>query len=70
LLRPLLAAIPMALFINWLDQYLVIDDLWQLALPAALASGVYVVSFYCLSLTSAERAMCHSGVRGFFTRRV
>lgn len=69
LLRPLFAVAPMGLFILWLDQYLVNDSLWRLLIPAGLASCVYVIAFYALSLTAAERDLCFSSVRTLLARR-
>jgi O-antigen/teichoic acid export membrane protein len=69
LLRPLLAVVPMAMLILWLDPYLVNDALWRFLIPAGLASSVYVVAFYGLSLTSRERDLCLSSVRGLLARR-
>jgi hypothetical protein len=69
LLRPLLAVVPMAMLILWLDRYLVNDALWRFLIPAGLASCIYVVAFYGLSLTSRERDLCWSSVRGLLARR-
>jgi O-antigen/teichoic acid export membrane protein len=69
LLRPLLAVLPMGMFIAWLDRYLVNDTLWALLIPAVLASGVYLVAFCALSLTPPERDLCFSSVRSLLTRK-
>ncbi len=58
LVRPLLAALPMALFILWLDQHITGATLPWLALKGGLAAGVYLIGFYGLSLTRDERALC------------
>lgn len=68
LIRPLLAVLPMGMFILWLDQYLVNDVLWRLVIPAGLASCVYVVAFYVLSLTPSERHLCVASVQRFLAR--
>jgi hypothetical protein len=59
----------MAMLILWLDPYLVNDALWRFLIPAGLASCIYVVAFYGLSLTSRERDLCWSSVRGLLARR-
>jgi O-antigen/teichoic acid export membrane protein len=69
LLRPLLAVVPMALFILWLDPYLLHESLWRLLIPAGLAGAVYIVAFYAVSLTAIERDLCFSSVRTLLARR-
>ena len=65
LVRPLLAALPMALFILWLDQHVRGATLTWLAIKAGLAACVYLVAFYLLSLTRDERALCRGSVMSF-----
>jgi O-antigen/teichoic acid export membrane protein len=68
LLRPLFAVVPMGLLILWLEPYLVNDTIWRLLIPAALASGVYALAFFALSLTALERDLCFSSVRRLLER--
>jgi O-antigen/teichoic acid export membrane protein len=68
LIRPLLAALPMAVFILWVDQYLPSTSLPWLALKGGAAGCVYVLAFYGLSLTPEERALCRGGVRSILRK--
>lgn len=63
LLRPLLAAVPMAGFILGMERHLPGSALWELAVKAALAGGVYLGTFYLVSLTAEERARCSASLR-------
>ena len=63
LLRPLLAALPMALFILWMDQHLTGATLPWLVLKSGLAGCVYLAAFYLVSLTADERVLCTGSVR-------
>ena len=63
LLRPLLAAAPMALFILWMERHLPGAALWEIAIKAGLAGGVYLGAFYLVSLTAEERALCSASLR-------
>jgi O-antigen/teichoic acid export membrane protein len=63
LFRPLMAAVPMVAFILWLERHLPGAALWELALKAGLAGGVYLAAFYLVSLTAEERALCSASLR-------
>ena len=63
LVRPLLAAVPMAVFILWMERHLPGAALWELAIKAGLAGSVYLAAFYLLSLTAEERALCSASLR-------
>jgi O-antigen/teichoic acid export membrane protein len=63
LLRPALAAAPMALAIVGLDRALPGDSLWRIALNSGLAGAVYVGAFYAVSLTPQERALVLGSLR-------
>lgn len=63
LLRPLLAAVPMAGFILWMERHLPGAALWEIALKAGLAGCVYLAAFYLVSLTAEERARCSASLR-------
>jgi drug/metabolite transporter (DMT)-like permease len=63
LLRPLLAAVPMAGFMLWMERHLPGAALWELAIKAGLAGGVYLGAFYLVSLTAEERALCSASLR-------
>jgi hypothetical protein len=60
---PLLAALPMALFIAWLDRHAPGATLPWLVLKAGLAGCVYLAAFYVVALSSEERLLCHGSVR-------
>jgi O-antigen/teichoic acid export membrane protein len=68
LIRPMAAAVPMAVTIVWLEQHLVGASLWWLSLKLAIAGSVYLVSFYTLSLTMEERELCQMSVRSMLRR--
>jgi O-antigen/teichoic acid export membrane protein len=63
LLRPLIAAVPMALFMVWMERQLPGAALWELAVKATLAGCVYLGAFYLVSLTAEERALCAASLR-------
>lgn len=69
LIRPLVAATPMALYIVWQDQYLPGLSLPWLALKGGLAGCVYLVAFFSLSLNAEERVQYVAGVRSVLRRQ-
>lgn len=69
LARPLLAVVPMALFMLWLDQRVINTSLVWLITKAGLAGCVYLLAFYGVSLTSDERIFCYSSVRNVLGRK-
>jgi O-antigen/teichoic acid export membrane protein len=69
LVRPLLAAAPMAFAIVWLSNLSAPDTLWRIALNSTLAGAVYVVVFLVLSLTSQERALVFDSLRTILPSR-
>lgn len=69
LVRPLLAAVPMAAALVWLDGVSPAESLWSIAVNSTLAGIVYVAAFYILSLTSQERGLLSGSVRQMLPRR-
>jgi O-antigen/teichoic acid export membrane protein len=67
-IRPLAAAVPMALFLIWLEQQLPGASLWWIGFKLGLGICVYGVTFYSLSLTPEERELCHLSVRNMLRR--
>jgi hypothetical protein len=61
--RPLLAAIPMALFALWLDPQMPATSIWWLAGKAGLAGAVYLALCYAWTLTGEERRLVMRGMR-------
>jgi hypothetical protein len=68
LVRPLLAAVPMAFAILWLNDVLIPDTLWRIVLNSGLAGVVYLAAFLFLSLTSQERALFFGSLRGILSK--
>jgi O-antigen/teichoic acid export membrane protein len=63
LLRPLAAAVPMAVFIAWMECRLPGLALWEIASKAGFAGCIYLAAFYLVSLTPEERALCSASLR-------
>jgi len=61
-LRPALAIVPMALLLVFLERAHPAVSLWRMLLNCALSGALYLVSFWVLSLTSAERAALHASL--------
>jgi O-antigen/teichoic acid export membrane protein len=68
LLRPALAALPMALAIPFLDAQLPAMSLLWLAAKATIAGMIFLGCFYAISLTSGERLLCRDGARRLLGR--
>jgi O-antigen/teichoic acid export membrane protein len=68
LIRPMTAALPMALIIALLEQSLPSESLWWLSLKMAVASSVYLASLYFLSLTTEEQEICQVGLKSILQR--
>ena len=63
LLRPLTAAVPMGLFIVWLERHVPGTALWQLVVKSGIATALYLGTFSLVSLTAEERSLCAASLR-------
>ncbi|MGH7497363.1 MAG: lipopolysaccharide biosynthesis protein [Gemmatimonadales bacterium] len=68
LVLPLFAVLPMAAFMLWLEGQAPGASLPWLIFKSGLAGCVYLVAFYALSLTPAERRLCEGGIRDIVAR--
>ena len=66
--RPLIAALPMAASVLWLNGQAPAASLPWLVFKSGVAGCVYLIAFYALSLTPAERLLCQSGIRTILAR--
>jgi O-antigen/teichoic acid export membrane protein len=68
LIRPMLAVMPMAGAVLWLNGQAPAGSLPWLVFKSGVAGCVYLAAFYGLSLTAEERRLCHTGIRTALAR--